>query len=469
MDLFFYKSNAPSFSTYFVILVSLPLARWLARVLPNRTVRLLGFKFNLNPGPVSVKEHVLLATIVSSGATSAYASDIISIQELFFDQHMSTIPALTLLITTQVLGFGFAGLVHDILVRPPAMIYPSSLVTVSLFNTLHGQDAVLSASRMRFFAFFFVAIFIYQFLPSAILPTLSSIAILCLVYPSRISRMFGSGYRGFGIANISLDWNVLGASGPLFQPWWAALNFFGGIMGMMYVVMPILYTLNFWDIQRFPEALSSALFSSDFNVFDIDSVLKKDNTLDEAAWDQKKPLLLTPFCAFMLTVAITYGLSFAVLTSTIVHVALWHGKDILKALNNPVHADVHNKLMRSYPSVPSTWYITTLCLSLGAAIVLVMTTPLQFPVWGLLLAVGMSFFFLVPIGILRAVSDTSVGLNVITEFIAGFLIPGRPIGNVCWKCYGYMSCAQALEMIGDLKIAHYMSEYLLTEISPRHM
>lgn len=71
--------------------------------------------------------------------------------------------------------------------------------------------------------------------------------------------------------------------------------------------------------------------------------------------------------------------------------------------------------MRAYPNVPSTWYLVTLCLSLGAATVLVLTTPLQFPVWGLLLAVGMSLFFLVPIGILKAVSDTSIGLNVITE------------------------------------------------------
>lgn len=295
-QLFFYKSNAPAFSTYFVILVSQPILRWLAHALPRRTIPIFGWNVQLNPGPVSIKEHVLLAVIVSSGATSAYASDIISIQELFFGQHMGTLPALTLLITTQVLGFGLAGLVHDILVRPPAMIYPSSLVTVSLFNTLHGQDSALSTSRMRFFATCFTAVLLYQFLPTVIWPTLSSIAILCLVYPSRITRVLGSGYHGFGIGNFSLDWNVLGASGPLFQPWWAALNFFSGIVGMMYVVMPMLYALNFWDIQRYPEALSSALFSSDFNLFDIDSILKPDNTLDEAAWAQKKPLLLTPFC-----------------------------------------------------------------------------------------------------------------------------------------------------------------------------
>ncbi|WFC95207.1 hypothetical protein MBRA1_001854 [Malassezia brasiliensis] len=347
------------------------MARWMASALPDRRVNLFGWRFRLNPGPFSAKEHVLIAVTVTSGATSAYASDIINIQELFFHQHMSAIPALTLLITTQVIGFGFAGLV-------------------------------------------------------------------------RVSQILSSGYRGFGILNFSFDWNVVGSSGPLFQPWWAALNFYAGIMGMMYVVMPLLYFFNFWEAQSFPAVLSSGLFTRNYTNFDVDGVLKKDNSLDEAAWERNKPLLLTPFFA------LSYGIS-------ITHVLLWHGKEIKKALFNPVYSDVHNKLMQSYPLVPQSWYLWTLALSLGSASILVMTSPLQFPVWGLLLSVGMSLFFLIPIGILKAVSDTGVGLNVITEFVAGFLIPGKPIGNVCWKCYGYMSCAQALDLIGDMKLAHYMS------------
>lgn len=456
-QLFFYKSNAPSFSSYFVILVTLPLGRWLARLLPERDVSLFGWRFPLNPGPFSVKEHVLIAVTVSSGATSAYASDIINIQELFFGEHMSALPSMTLLITTQIIGFGFAGLVYNLLVRPPSMIFPGALVTVSLFNTLHDDESILTQKRMRFFLITFVAIFLYQFIPTTLFPTLSSIAVLCYVHRSRIAQILSSGYKGFGILNLSFDWNVLGTSGPLFTPWWAALNFYGGLIIMMYVIMPILYFSNFWNAKLFPSVLSSALYNTTYQTFDVNAVLRYDNTLDESAWNEKKPMLLTPFFA------ISYGISFAMLTSTIVHVLLWHGKEIKKALWNPLYSDVHNQLMKEYPLVPQSWYLVTLIVSLGSAIILVMTTPLQFPVWGLLLSVGMSLFFLIPIGILKAVSDTGVGLNVITEFVAGYLIPGKPIGNVCWKCYGYMSCAQALDMIGDLKLAHYM------KINPKHM
>lgn len=145
--------------------------------------------------------------------------------------------------------------------------------------------------------------------------------------------------------------------------------------------------------------------------------------------------------------------------------------------------DVHNRLMQSYPLVPQSWYLSTLVLSLGAAIVLVMTTPLQFPV--------------------RYYADVGVGLAALRRHVALFPDPDwhsqgseryrcRPEcdyrvrcmphtdlslvslfpasqsevrvstnPDVCWKCYGYMSCAQALDMIGDLKLAHYMSTFFL--------
>ena len=159
---------------------------------------------------------------------------------------------------------------------------------------------------------------------------------------------------------------MLGNSGPLFQPWWAALNFYGGLVTMMYVIMPLLYFSNFWNAKAFPEALSSALYSTDYSRFDVNAVLNKDNTLNETAWNAHKPMLLTPFFA------ISYGISFAILTSTITHVLLWHGKDIRKAIFDPVYSDIHNTLMKAYPLVPRSWYFWTLLLSLSSSVLLVM-------------------------------------------------------------------------------------------------
>lgn len=52
---------------------------------------------------------------------------------------------------------------------------------------------------------------------------------------------------------------------------------------------------------------------------------------------------------------------------------------------------------------------------------------------------------------------------MITEFVAGVAIPGDPLGNVTFKTYGYITQYQALLLISDLKLGHYMKvkEYLI--------
>jgi OPT family oligopeptide transporter len=120
--------------------------------------------------------------------------------------------------------------------------------------------------------------------------------------------------------------------------------------------------------------------------------------------------------------------------------------------------------MRAYEPVPRRWYATTLALSTSASVMLVVLTPsLQLPVWALLLAIFMGLLFIAPLGILRAVSDTGVGLNIISEFVIGYIMPGNPIGNILFKTMAYMSLNQALDLVNDLKLGHYI------KIPPRHM
>lgn len=107
-----------------------------------------------------MKEHVLVNILASSGSTAAYASDIISLQDLFYNQRMGIIASLTLLITTQTLGFGLAGLVEKVLVKPVAMIFPRNLVTTTMFYTLHDRKSRDTQARLQYFAMIFIAIFV---------------------------------------------------------------------------------------------------------------------------------------------------------------------------------------------------------------------------------------------------------------------------------------------------------------------
>lgn len=132
----------------------------MARHTPNRRIYVGPWSFELNPGPFSMKEHVLVNILASSGSTAAYASDIISLQDLFYNQRMGIISSLTLLITTQTLGFGLAGLVEKVLVKPVAMIFPRNLVTTTMFYTLHDGKSRDTQARLQYFAMFFIAIFV---------------------------------------------------------------------------------------------------------------------------------------------------------------------------------------------------------------------------------------------------------------------------------------------------------------------
>ena len=68
-----------------------------------------------------------------------------------------------------------------------------------------------------------------------------------------------------------------------------------------------------------------------------------------------------------------------------------------------------------------------------------------------------------PIGIIQAITNQQVGLNVITELIIGYALPGRPVAMMMFKTWGYITMAQALQFTQDFKLAHYM------KVPPRPM
>lgn len=83
-------------------------------------------------------------------------------------------------------------------------------------------------------------------------------------------------------------------------------------------------------------------------VYNTSRILNKDLTLNVEAYEAYSPLLIGP--AFTMA----YALGFAALMSTVVHVALFYGKDIWRRTKNAKYEepDVHLKLMRKYPEAP---------------------------------------------------------------------------------------------------------------------
>jgi hypothetical protein len=71
--------------------------------------------------------------------------------------------------------------------------------------------------------------------------------------------------------------------------------------------------------------------------------------------------------------------------------------------------------------------------------------------------------YIIPIGMIQAITNQQVGLNVITELIIGYALPGHPIAMMMFKTWGYITMAQALTFTSDFKLGHYM------KIPPRAM
>ncbi|CAG8729872.1 11160_t:CDS:2, partial [Ambispora leptoticha] len=108
-EFYYFRPNNAGFSLFFVLLVSYVLGQWMARIFPNKKYSIGRWEFNLNPGPFNVKEHVCICVATGAGGVSAYATDIIAIQELFYKQHVDFFKGILLLISTQMLGYGLAG------------------------------------------------------------------------------------------------------------------------------------------------------------------------------------------------------------------------------------------------------------------------------------------------------------------------------------------------------------------------
>ncbi|CAK9145092.1 unnamed protein product [Ilex paraguariensis] len=137
-------------------------------------------------------------------------------------------------------------------------------------------------------------------------------------------------------------------------------------------------------------------------------------------------------------------------------------QDMLKGMVG----DVHTRLMKkNYEAVPDWWFHTLLVTMFALALFTCegFGKQLQLPWWGLILACAIALFFTLPIGIITATTNQQPGLNVITELIIGYLYPGKPLANVTFKTYGYISMSQAITFLNDFKLGHYM------KIPPRAM
>jgi hypothetical protein len=130
--------------------------------------------------------------------------------------------------------------------------------------------------------------------------------------------------------------------------------------------------------------------------------------------------------------AIVYLLAFAVSTALLVHTALYHSRRIYNGMKRvqTEEEDVHARLMRSYLEVPDSWYASICVLFFTIAIITVEVWPTDIPVWALALSVLVPALYMIPCGLIYAITGQMTSINLLAEIIPGVLLNGRPLANM---------------------------------------
>ncbi|KAJ6314463.1 hypothetical protein OIU78_018025 [Salix suchowensis] len=449
---FQYRSNQLSIGSVTIQILVLPVGKFMAAKLPKKqiSVPFTKWSFSLNPGPFSMKEHVLITIFANCGAGGVYAVYIITIIKAFYHRGLHPVAAMLLAQTTQI-RLTCGGL------QPLSKSLYSGMALHEKEKRKKGE-----LTRLQFFAIVFVASFAYYIVPGHFFPSLSALSLVCWIWKRSITaQQIGSGLKGLGIGSFGLDWATVASflGSPLAYPFFSIANTMVGFILFMYVLVPVAYWSNFREAKRFP-IFSSHTFDEDGQTFNITRVLnEKTFDLNLSEYENYSKLYLSIFFAFM------YGLSFASLTATLTHVALFDGKNIFKMWKKTTTAvkdefsDVHTRIMKkNYAVVPQWWFAAILVISVALSLIAVegFDHQLQLPWWGLLLACFIALIFTLPVGVVQATTNMQIGLNVITELVIGYMYPGKPVANVAFKTYGYISMTQALSFLGDFKIGHYM-------------
>jgi hypothetical protein len=72
----------------------------------------------LNPFPFNSKEHAFIVIMASAAATNSVSTEILAAQRLYYNENPNPAAAVFLVISSQLLGFGIAGLLRSVLVQP---------------------------------------------------------------------------------------------------------------------------------------------------------------------------------------------------------------------------------------------------------------------------------------------------------------------------------------------------------------
>lgn len=491
--IYYFKPQAIYVSVVFLTVIGYVIGEGMAFLIPR--IGPVG-RF-LNPGPFNSKEHAFVVVMASSGATSAVAMEILAAQRLYYDTDPQPGAAVFLVISSQLLGYGIAGLLREVLVQPSKMLWPINIPVNSLMEMLH-RDRAETWKRLKVFLIVFGIMFVYEIIPEWFFPLIQGLSIFCLAQRNSLvfTNLFGgsSGNEGLGFLAISFDWQYIASLGsPLWMPLYTLVNSCIGYLLCIVLFMGIYYG-NVWESQNFP-FLSQLLFdpssnSTNFVPYNLTTILNEDKTINtDALHSNGIPYLTGTYVAYLITTNMG-------ITAAIVHMFLWNYEDIkegwsflhpsnLKRVVEPSfwmfwkggetqeqhrrriladpRMDPHYKLMmqNGYREVPQWWYGLVLLAAFVIGLGTLYGVGSTLPWWGYIISNVFAAIFILFFGAQMGITGFQFNQQPILQMLAGYIHPGKPLANMYFTVFGFNGVQQGQWLLRDLKLAQ------LAHLSPR--
>ncbi|KAF7344027.1 OPT oligopeptide transporter [Mycena venus] len=458
-QLSFFRTTSASFSVFFIVLVSWPVGKMMEQLLPDYRVPLGRFSFSLNPGPWSVKEHVLIGIAGNAASKGNWATYLPANAKIYYNIDMNHAIAFFFGWAVSIVGFSFTAFVRQILIFDPAFIFPVSLQQVTLYRTIHRSTDVQANRQMRGFWCICIAVFVWQFFPEYIFPMTAALAPVCWFGGRNKTASFvGSGMGGMGVLNLTLNVSNI-TSAIITRPFFVQVILFVGFVITMWILVPIAYFGHKWGSPTF-SVMSNGLFTKNGSAYPFASLLTKDGQLNQTRYDEVG--LAYAGAQYLWCIFFAY----AAFISSFVWMILFAGPQLLAAVKSVftgkrVHADRLSNMMKVYPEVSPIAWISLFSTAVLVLLVIVLKGHVYMPLFTLFVALAVGAVTTLPMSIVYAISGYQVDVGYFNELVYGYMLrsPGasrHPLGQLTYRIISGNVWYDARDLIEDQKIGHYM-------------
>jgi len=410
-----------------------------------------------NPGTLETKEVVFSVIMAASASAGVVGVELIATQDVIFHKKMPAIISIMTLLSSQLIGYGIAGLLRPILVYPAQITYPAVLPIVALFQSMSSQSET-TVKQLSFFKKLIVAISLYEIIPTYLAPALQAISVWCLTLPKvpAITNLFGGSLpgEGIGLMAFSADWTLVGSLSPLYVPLLAQMTEWLAFF-VCIIIYSAAYTGNWFNGGHLP-FISFTMFDKEGNPYNLTALVKKDGTGDAEVINRFGP----PFFPTSMVLAFSF-----LCMASAASITIGGYTSIVSALENKKQMRLHGKIARPCPhreitkkmrEFPAYSYVIILLGAIAMAFLASHLADSGLSPGGLATSLVTSFVLALAAGYFYGTIGLQLLTGPVTQLLGGIFFPGNASGLLWFTMYGSTSVQQCVLMLNDLKLGTYM-------------